>query len=154
MLSLNGSRPLQWIIGMFFWSSNFFFNFHSFTNVFFVGDLYLQFPKMNMIHLVTLLKWGHFDRAKPNKKMLLASWNFTRIWKGLRSFNAKNLGSVDQRVAKLPDIKDGGLKKKSTFQPRPHSNRSSRVWEHLGSKHTQSLMANNFPALQTSIFQH
>ena len=52
-----------------------------------------------------LLKWGHFDGAKPTLKILLASWAFytvlTRFW----TFNAESLGSVDQRAAKLPVIK-------------------------------------------------
>ena len=37
--------------------------------------------------------------------MLLASWNFDTVLKRFRSFNAKNLGSVGQRAAKLPAIK-------------------------------------------------
>ena len=37
--------------------------------------------------------------------MLLASWNFDKVWKGLRSFYAENLGSVGQRAAKLLTIK-------------------------------------------------
>ena len=52
-----------------------------------------------------LLKWGHFDRVKLTFKTLLPSWNFYTIWKGFRSFNAENLGSVGQRAAKLPAIK-------------------------------------------------
>ena len=36
-----------------------------------------------------------------------------------RSFNAINMGSVDQRTAKLLAFKVGGLKKKSAARPRP-----------------------------------
>ena len=50
-------------------------------------------------------KWGHFDRAKPILKILLASWTFYTIEKRFRSFNAKNLGSVCQRAAKWPAFK-------------------------------------------------
>ena len=45
--------------------------------------------------------------------MLLASWNFYTVWKGFRSLNAKNLGSVGQRAAKLLAVKVRVLKKKS-----------------------------------------
>lgn len=48
---------------------------------------------------------GYFKWAKPTLKMLLASWTFDTVYKGFRSFNAKNLGSVDQRTAKLPVTK-------------------------------------------------
>ena len=44
--------------------------------------------------------------------MLLASWFFVYFFKRFRSFNAENLGSVDQRAAKLPAVKVGGLKNK------------------------------------------
>ena len=37
--------------------------------------------------------------------MLLASWACNSVEKRLRSFNAENLGFVDQRAAKLPAIK-------------------------------------------------
>ena len=37
--------------------------------------------------------------------MLLATWFFVCFFKRFRSFNAKNLGSVGQRAAKLPAIK-------------------------------------------------
>ena len=50
-------------------------------------------------------KWGHFDRANTKFKILLASWHFDTVWKGFRSFNAENLGSVGQRTAKLLTIK-------------------------------------------------
>ena len=50
-------------------------------------------------------KWCHFDRAKTTFKILLASWTFDTVWKRFRSFNAENLGSVGQRVAKLLAIK-------------------------------------------------
>ena len=50
-------------------------------------------------------KWGHFNRAKPILKVLLASLTFGTVEKGFRSFNSKNLGSVGQRVAKLLGIK-------------------------------------------------
>ena len=55
--------------------------------------------------LNSLWKWGHFDRAKPTLKLLLASWTFHSFLKRFRSFNAENLGSVDQRAAKWPAIK-------------------------------------------------
>ena len=50
-------------------------------------------------------KWGHFDRAKPIFKILLASWTFYIIEKGFRYSNSENLGSVGQRAAKLQAIK-------------------------------------------------
>ena len=56
-------------------------------------------------YLKALWKWGHFDKAKPTFKMLLASWTFDIFVKRIRSFNAENLGSVEQRAAKLPAIK-------------------------------------------------
>ena len=37
-------------------------------------------------HLIDPMK-GHFDRAKPIHRMLLASWTFDTLYKGLRSFN-------------------------------------------------------------------
>ena len=46
------------------------------------------------------LRW-----KKTTFKILLASWAFYTILKGFRSFNAKNLGSLGQRTAKLPAIK-------------------------------------------------
>ena len=70
------------------------------------------------------------------------------FFKRLGSFDDKNLGSVGQRAAKLPAIKVGGLKKKSAFQPWPHSNRSARVRDRPGSNHSQSFMAGNFAALK------
>ena len=80
-------------------------------------------------------------------KMLLTSWFFVSFFKRSRSFNDKNLGSVGQRAANLPAIKVGGLKKKSAFQPRPHSNWPARVGEQPVSNHFQSLMAGKFAAL-------
>ena len=50
-------------------------------------------------------KWGHFDKAKTIFKILLASWTFYIIEKGLRSFDAENLRSVAQRTAELLAIK-------------------------------------------------
>ena len=50
-------------------------------------------------------KWGHFDSAKPILRILLASWTFGTVEKGLRSFNSENLGSVGQRISKLLAIK-------------------------------------------------
>ena len=95
----------------------------------------------------TLCKWGNFERAKTTLKMLLASWFLLCFFKRFRSSNAENLGLVDYRASKLLTIKVGDLKKKSAFQPRPHSNRAARVYDHLGSNHSQSLMAGNFAAL-------
>ena len=57
------------------------------------------------------------------------------------------MGSVGQRVSKLPALKVGGLKKKSVAWPRPHSNHSALVRDVPGSNHSQSLMAGNFAAL-------
>ena len=51
----------------------------------------------------SLCKWGHFERAKPTLKMLLASWFL--IFKRFRSLNNENLGSVGQRAERLPAIK-------------------------------------------------
>ena len=39
------------------------------------------------------MKWGHFDRVNSTFKMLLSSWNFDTVFKKIRSFDAKNLGS-------------------------------------------------------------
>ena len=69
------------------------------------------------------------------------------LFKRFRSFVAQNLESVGQRAAKLLAVKVGGLKKKSAFQPWPHSNRSARVHDHQGSNHSPSLMAGKFAAL-------
>ena len=96
--------------------------------------------------LNSLCKWGHFEKAKTTFKMLLASWFFVYFFKRFRSFIAENLKSVGQTAAKWLAVKVGGLKKKSAFQPRPHSNWSARVREHPGSNHSQSLMAGNFAA--------
>ena len=41
------------------------------------------------------------------------------VEKGFRSFNSENLGSVDQRAAKLLAVKVGVLKKKSTASAIP-----------------------------------
>ena len=64
-----------------------------------------------------------------------------------RSFNAKNLGSVGQRAAKLPAVKVGGLKK--SLPAGPGTTRTSQPrfesWRRLN--HSQSLMAGNFVAL-------
>ena len=40
------------------------------------------------------MEWGHFDRVNSTFKMLLSFWNFDTICKKIRSFDAKNLGSV------------------------------------------------------------
>ena len=94
-----------------------------------------------------LLKWGHFDRAKPTLKIMLVSWTSCRILKGFRLSNAENLESVGQRATKLLAVKVGGLKKKSAGRPRPHSNQSARVRTPAPSNHSQSLMAGNFAGL-------
>ena len=57
--------------------------------------------------------------AKSTLKMLLASRNFYIVLKGFRSFNAKNLGSVDQRALKLLAVNVGVLKKKSAASAIP-----------------------------------
>ena len=41
------------------------------------------------------MKWGYFDRENSTFRMLLFSWNFDTVFKKFRSFDAKNLGSVD-----------------------------------------------------------
>ena len=79
--------------------------------------------------------------------MLLASWTFNTVWKRFRSFNAKNLGSVCQRAAKLLAVKVGGLKKKSASRPRPQSASLPGFEPRSRSNHSQSLMASNFEAL-------
>ena len=87
------------------------------------------------------MKWGHFDRVNSTFKMLLSSWNFDTVFKKIRSFDAKNLGSVGQRPAKLLAVKVGGLKKGLPASPGP----SQPVCP--GSNQSQSLMACNFAAL-------
>ena len=62
-------------------------------------------PHLQTIAKWTLWKWGHFDNAKLTLKMLQASWNFDTLYNRLRSFIARNLGSVGQRALKLPAIK-------------------------------------------------
>ena len=52
-----------------------------------------------------LLKWGPFDRAKSNLKLLLVFWYFVFFFKRFRSFNVVNMGSIGQRAKKLPAIK-------------------------------------------------
>ena len=49
--------------------------------------------------------------------MLSASLTLNTVEKGFRSFNAKNLGSVGQRAAKLIAVNVGGLEKKSAIWP-------------------------------------
>ena len=51
--------------------------------------------------------------------MLLATWFLVYFFKRFRSFNAKNLGSVGQRAAKLLAVKVGGLKKSLPPGPAP-----------------------------------
>ena len=51
--------------------------------------------------------------------MLLATWFLVCFFKRFRSFNAKNLGSVGQRAAKLLAVKVGGLKKGLPAGPGP-----------------------------------
>jgi len=46
------------------------------------------------------------------------------------------MGSEGQRAAKLLAVNDGGLKKKSAIQPRPHSKRSARVRTQAKSNHS------------------
>ena len=94
----------------------------------------------------SLCKWGHFERAKPTFKMLLASWFFVCFFKRFRCLNAENLGSVGQRAAKLLAVKVGGLKKKSAGRPRPQSASLLRFDSRSRSNHSESLMAGNFAA--------
>ena len=78
-----------------------------------MGFALSNWPHFNSVYLLSgpfglhliVCKWGHFDRAKPNLKLLLASWTFYSFLKGFRSFNAENLKSAGQRAAKLPAIK-------------------------------------------------
>ena len=79
--------------------------------------------------------------------MLLATWFLVCFFKRFRSFNAKNLGSVGQRAAKLLAVKVGGHKKKSADWPRPLSNQSALIRVVPVSNHSQSLMAGHFAAL-------
>ena len=51
--------------------------------------------------------------------MLLASSTYDTVLKGVRFFNAKNLGSVGQRAAKLLAVKVEVLKKKSATSAIP-----------------------------------
>ena len=67
----------------------------------------------------SLCKWGHFEKAKTTFKMLLATAFLVGFLKRFRSFNAKNLGSVGQRAAKLLAVKVGGLKKGLPAGPGP-----------------------------------
>ena len=72
------------------------------------------------------------------------------LLKRFRSFNEKNLGSVDQRAAKLLAIKVGVLKKKSATSAIPSNCMQARLAQvrfRARSNHSQSLMANNFAAL-------
>ena len=75
--------------------------------------------------------------------MQLSFYNFDTVFEKIRSFDAENLGSVDQRAAKLLAVKVGDPKK--SLLPDPGPTRSSRVC--AGSNHSQSLMAGNFAAL-------
>ena len=47
------------------------------------------------------MKWGHFDEVNSTFKMLRSSWNFDTVFKKIRSFNAKNLGSVGYSGVRL-----------------------------------------------------
>ena len=85
--------------------------------------------------------------SKMTLKMLPASWYLLYLFKGFRSFNIVNMGSVGQRASKLLAVKVGGLKKKSAIWPRPLSNQSARIRVVPGSNHSQSLMAGHFAAL-------
>ena len=40
-------------------------------------------------YLISPIKWGHIDRAKPILKILLAFWTFYTILNGFRSFSAE-----------------------------------------------------------------
>ena len=82
-----------------------------------------------------------------NLKMLPASEYSKYLFKGFRSFNTVNMGSVGQKASKLLAVKVGGLKKKSTTRSRPHLNQSAWIQDHPGSNHSQSLMAGKFEAL-------
>ena len=92
------------------------------------------------------MKWGPFDRVNSTFKMLLSSWNFDTAFKKFRSFDAKNLGSVDLRAAELLAVKVGDLKK--SLQPDPGPTLTGQVY--VGSNHSQTLMASSFAALQST----
>ena len=66
-----------------------------------------------------LCKWGHFEKAKPTFKMLLAPWAFDTVEKNIRFLNAENLGSIGQRAAKLLAVNVRGLKKSLPAGPGP-----------------------------------
>ena len=68
---------------------------------------------------ISLCKWGNFERAKTTLKMLLDSWFLVCFFKRFRCLNAKNLGSVGQRAAKLLAVKVGGLNKSLPAGPGP-----------------------------------
>ena len=86
--------------------------------------------------------------SKNPPKMLLASWFFVCFFKRFRCLNAKNLGSVGQRAAKLLAVKVGGLKKKSAGRPWPQSASLLRFDSRSRSNHSESLMAGNLVTLQ------
>ena len=75
------------------------------------------------------------------------------FFKRFRSLNAKTLGSVGQRAAKLLAVKVGGLKKKSASRPRPQSASLPGFDSRSRSNHSQSLMASNFTALKPTDFK-
>ena len=71
------------------------------------------------------------------------------LYKGFKSFNAKNLRSLDKGAAKLLAVKVRALKKKSAVLALPKSVQacSVRIRVCPGSNHSQSLMACNCEAL-------
>ena len=74
-----------------------------------------------------LLKWCHFERAKPTLKILLAFWTFDRLWNGIRSLNAENLDFIDQRATKLLAVKLW-----EWFDPGRPQTRADRPCTHFG----------------------
>ena len=109
--------------------------------------MYSRGKKDTPAYNIALCKWGHFDKAKPTFKMLLAFWSFDTVEKRVRTLNAVNMGSVGQRAAMILAVNVGGLKKKSANRPWPHSKQLAWVRFRSRSNHSQSLMAGNFAAL-------
>ena len=70
--------------------------------------------------------------------------------KRIRSFYARQMGSVGQRASKLLAVKVGDFKKKSAFQPfQPKSVQVHLAWirDCPGLNHFRNWMASNFAAL-------
>ena len=115
-----------------------------------VAVLLIRFRYLSMhsdSDVVHASSFGAWLNCKILKKDDFKFRMYSKFCKGFRSFNAKNLRSIDQKASKLLVVKFGGLKKKSAAQPRLHSNQLARIGERTGSNHSQSLMPGNFAAL-------